>query len=96
MGAEKDKIVVEIQATVDELNELLDDSEKVDKNLETELFGQNSPLDSMGLVNFVVTLEERLASNLGLNVQLANSELMSSSDTPVKSISELAVFIEKM
>ena len=58
---EKHQIRLAVYRSIDRINELLLDENAVAKDDATILVGDNSPLDSMGVTNFLVALEEELA-----------------------------------
>jgi len=61
MMLEKHQIRLAVYRSIDRTNELLLDENAVAKEDTTILVGDNSPLDSMGFINFLVALEEELA-----------------------------------
>jgi acyl carrier protein len=63
-----------------------------DVNEQTPLFGSDSVLDSMGLVNVIVDIESRLRSN-NFDVSLISEQAMSQRNSPFRSVSTLADFI---
>jgi acyl carrier protein len=63
-----------------------------DANEQTPLFGSDSVLDSMGLVNVIVDIESRLRSN-NFDVSLISEQAMSQRNSPFRSVSTLADFI---
>ena len=61
---------------------------------ETKLFGRDSSLDSMGLVNIVVDIESKFAEE-GIEISLMSENAMSRSKSPFISINTLAEFVEE-
>ena len=84
-----DQIISLIYATIDELNELRADDESIPKELETPLFGEKGYLDSLGLVNLIATLEEKLEDELDLEITLVSNEVLCQQDSPFSSIQSL-------
>ena len=66
------------------------------ENETTELFGRDGVLDSMGLVNLVVALEEVIQERYGVAITLADERAMSRSKSPFRTISSLAEYIAKL
>ncbi len=62
---------------------------------EAVIFGPGSPLDSMGLVGFLIDIEEALASQ-GVRISLSDDRAMSQSRSPFRSVSRLAAFIASL
>lgn len=61
---------------------------------ETKLFGRDSSLDSMGLVNVVVDIESEFAEK-GHEISLMSENAMSRRKSPFISVSTLAEFIDE-
>jgi len=79
-----------------DLNTQLPPEQQVEESLEARLFGRGAPLDSIGLVNLIVTVEEQLADVLDLNVTLASEKAMSRRTSPFQSVESLLDFIEEL
>ena len=90
----KETILQLIYSSVDEIN--LDLEEKLEKNELENLFSANSKLDSMGLVNFIVDIEERIQNHFQLDITLADDKAMSQITSPFKTIGSLAEYIESV
>jgi acyl carrier protein len=66
-----------IYEAMEELNEQLPEENNLPKERETVLFGEDGLLDSMGVINLLVILEEKLESNLKISVGLTiDSEIL--------------------
>jgi hypothetical protein len=59
----------------------------------TRLFGSDGILDSLGLVSFIVTVEEALEEKLNISIVLADEKAMSRRTSPFIRISYLADYI---
>ena len=62
----------------------------------TPLFGNEGLLDSMGLVNLIVTLEERIQEEYEILITIADEKAMSRSESPFRNVSTLAEYIEEL
>ncbi len=60
------------------------------------IFGSDGILDSMGLVNLVVTLEERIQDEYGVVITLADERAMSQSRSPFRTVGNFAKYIEAL
>lgn len=60
---------------------------------QTVVFGPSGRLDSLGLVRFVVLVEERLQERLGMAVTLVDERAMSQSRSPFRSVERLVEYI---
>lgn len=82
-----------IYQAVDEINPTLPANARVAKSPETVLYGPGGALDSLGLVNLVVAVEEALANETGLLLTLADQRAMSRRKSPFRTIAVLAEYI---
>lgn len=64
--------------------------------LETPLFGNGSPLDSLDLVMFLVEVESLLADRFGMESPLSDDRAMSQQRSPFRTIETLADYIVSM
>ena len=78
--------------TTNEYFESQDLNEKANEN--TVLFGSESVLDSMGLVNVIIDIESRFLDK-GYEISLTSEKAMSRKQSPFRTISTLAEFIEE-
>lgn len=66
-------------------------------NNETRLIGSNALFDSMGLVTFLVELEEKLEEIYSIQIEVADEKAMSRHRSPFMNIETLTEFlIEKI
>ncbi len=76
------------------LNELRDLDSKLATTADESLFGDGSPLDSMGLVTLTMDVEDAFADQ-GVAVSLSDSRAMSRKQSPFRTIATLVQFIEE-
>lgn len=88
-----EKINEMIDISIDTINEDL--NLKLNKSDDTEIIGGNSPLDSLGVLSFVMELEKNIEEILGLEISLVNDDFLSG-DSPLKNIKELKVHLNKI
>ncbi len=62
----------------------------------TVLFGEGGVLDSISLVNLIVTLEAFVEDNLGAVVVLADERAMSRRHSPFRTIETLASYLREL
>lgn len=92
----KDRIVECIYAAVDEVNLDREDEPPLEKAPETPIYGEASTLDSLGLINFVVAVEENVEGAFGVPVVLGDDSALGRKPSPFDSISELALYVEEL
>jgi acyl carrier protein len=63
---------------------------------ETVLFGLGGELDSLGLVNLVISLEERISDELGVQIALTDERAMSQEHSPFRTVTVLANYISQL
>ena len=90
---EKKQIIELIFEAFDEINPLLPEDKKLEKNIKTEIYGANGILDSLGLVNFIVIMEEILERKLGVSVILSNENTLSQTSNLFKSVDEFSNYL---
>ena len=89
----KEKIIQVIYTTIDEINQQFDTEEKIDKNINTILFGENGKLDSLGLINLITGVEQNIEDEFDVSITLADERAMSQENTPFKDVGSLAEYI---
>lgn len=80
---------------LEEVNLTLPESMQLERSADSVIFGRGGKLDSLGLVNFVLAVEEKL-STLGLNVSLTDQRAMSRTRSPFRSVKTLSAFVEEI
>jgi len=86
------KIIFE---AIDNINEelRLEGERAIVKAPATVLFGSNSKLDSLGLINLIVAIEEKIEEEYDVNITLADEKAMSQMDSPFKTVESLVNYI---
>ncbi len=77
---------------IDEFNRTLPAEKRLEKALDTTLFGKNG-LDSIGLVNLIVAAEQRIEEDFGIPISLADERAMSQEKSPFRTVDTLANYI---
>lgn len=85
-----------IYAAIDEINADLDLSEKIEKKEDTIIFGDNNSLDSIGLVNFITIIEQKIEDATGKFISIADERAMSMENNPFKTVASLKAYIEML
>lgn len=85
--SEVSKIIIEI---IKEYFESQDIKEKATE--ETVLFGKNSVLDSLGLVNVIIDIESKFLDE-GYEILLTSEKAMSRSNSPFRAVETLSEYI---
>lgn len=90
------KVVECIYAAVDEANDERDGKPPIDKSPRTPIHGDASGLDSLGLINFVVAVEENVEAAFGTPIMLADDRALSQDPSPFDSIEALTGYVEQL
>ncbi len=64
--------------------------------LETKLMGSNAIFDSIGLVSFIVGVEERIEDKTGKAIRLVSEKAMSRSASPFLTLDTLSKYIDEL
>ena len=82
---------------IDALKQVYDDqniSFKIDLNSDIKLFGSEANLDSLGLINLIVAVEQKIEDIFETVITLADERAMSQDLSPFESIMSLTDYIE--
>lgn len=82
--------------SIDELNQTSATGENVDKSEDIILYGKNGQLDSLGLVNLIVIIEQNIEDFFNCSITLADERAMSQKNSPFKSINSLVEYISNL
>ena len=85
-----------IYETMDKINRQLPVEQKLTKSKETILFGGSSTLDSLGLVNFIISTEQKIEEIFGVCLSLADEKAMSQLSSPFRNVNTLIAYILKL
>jgi acyl carrier protein len=89
-----EKVLQCVYAAVDEANDNREDLPPLAKSRDTLIHDANSGLDSLGLVNFVVAVEEEVERSLGVTIALSDDRALSTEPSPLRSVGSLTEYIE--
>ena len=90
------KVIETILETIKEYNDGLSKDMQISTDLDSSLYGRSSSLDSMGLVSFIVGLEQNIEDKFNQSISLADEKAMSQKSSPYQNINSLADYILKL
>ena len=90
----KKKIIEIIFKSIEEMNQLNDN--KIILDVKTQLFGGNCGLDSLGLVNLIVSIEGNINSEYNVSISIADEKAMSQKHSQFKSVDTLADYVVEL
>lgn len=86
-------LIIDVAA---ELNTIQDTKIAVERGADAPLYGRAGVLDSLGLVTFVVAVEEAIEDKLNASIVLADEKAMSQQSSPFLTIGTLARYADKL
>ncbi|SEK00912.1 hypothetical protein [Paraburkholderia diazotrophica] len=86
----RERIIKIIWSAIDRENDLRDTPIDVSAGEDTQLYGLNGQVDSLGLVSLVVEVESEIERKLGASVTLVSDRAMSARRSPFATIASLA------
>jgi len=78
------------------LNVQLPEEQRIRKSLSTVLFGAGGTLDSLGLANFIVILEQKLEESYGFRVDLTEDDPFSPTTGHFRTVQSLATYVSEL
>ncbi len=87
----KENIIKIIFNSINEINTLYDYD--IEKTLTTPLFGPASALDSLGLVNLIVSVEDAINTEFNTQISIADEKAMSQTRSPFRNVESLTDYI---
>lgn len=92
--------IEKIQSVIFDSMKMLNEQFPAEKQLEmksdTILFGKGASLDSLGLVNLIVLVEENVLDKFGRSITLADERAMSQKSSPFRTVQTLSEYIDKL
>lgn len=85
-----------VLSAVEELNLQQPDDRQLEFSPDTQLFGRGSKLDSLGLVNLIVMVEEKIMDQLDAVITIADERAMSQKHSPFRTIRSLAEYVVEL
>jgi acyl carrier protein len=84
-----------ILAAIDIVNQSRLPNEQLAMHAEASIFGDGSPLDSLGLVSLLIEIEDQLAAR-GWTVSLSDERAMSQKRSPFRDVPSLVAYIQSL
>lgn len=89
----EDRVRAAIYRAVDEVNEGLPPERRLEKSPQTVLFGKGGRLDSLGLVGFIVEVEQKIEEEFNVSLTLADERAMSQQHSPFMTLDALSAYV---
>jgi len=91
-SVDRSRVLALLYAAIDEVNSGLAAEKQLAKSPQEALFGAGGRLDSLGLVNLVVALEQHLFEAFQHEVVIASEAAMSRRNSPFRTVESLAEY----
>jgi acyl carrier protein len=88
-----DKLIYD---TLNEIIEVLPKIIKFEENNDTPLYGGEGQLDSLGLVTFLINLEQKIEDELNIEITIASEKAMSQKNSPFRTIGSLIDYLNQL
>jgi acyl carrier protein len=89
----EERVRAAIYRAVDEMNEQLPPDRRLEKSPQTSLFGKGGHLDSLGLVGFIIEVEQKIEEEFGVSLTLADERAMSQQHSPFMTLDALSGYV---
>ena len=89
-----EKVIDLIFETIDKFNNEYSNEIQLEKSSHTALLGRGSKLDSLGLINLIVAVEQNVEDKFDITITLADERAMSQEISPFRTVGSLADYIE--
>ena len=81
---------------IKDYNDEVEEKNILPLSLDLELFGKDGRLDSLGLVNLIMCIEEKFEEHTGSSIVIADEKAMSQSNSPFRSVNTLAEYMASL
>ena len=89
----RERVAAVIYRAIDEVNAQLPPSDRLEMGRDTVLFGREGGLDSLTLVNLILSVEGLVEKDFGRAVPLSIAEMLFETDSPFTSVGALGEYI---
>jgi len=78
---------------IDAVNALAPEDRRIPKSEAVELLGDAAGVDSLGLINLIVTVEQQVETRFGRTISLTGDDELTRSDGPLRTVGALADYV---
>ena len=91
-----ERISKAVFAAVDDVNEQLPAGVQIDKALDAPLYGASGKLESLDFVTLIMEVEEKINSEFGSDITIADDNLLSKEKSPFSSLRTLIDYLQEL
>ena len=92
----REEVLDIVYRVMDELNEEHASESRLPLSKDTVIFGSESNLDSLGLVNLIVGIEQGILEELDLEIIIVSDKAMSRKRSPFRTVGSLVDYIVEL
>ena len=85
-----------VYAAVDEMNSQLPKQAQIAKTVDSPLYGRSGKLESLDFVTFIMEVEEKIKSEFGIEITIADENLLSREKSPFSTLGSLIEYLENI
>ncbi len=93
--ADRDRITKAVYLAVDALNAELPAGVSVEKSLDAPVYGAGGKLESLDIVTLIMEVEEKINTEFGTDITIADENLLSKQKSPFSTIGTLIDYLEE-
>lgn len=93
---DQERITTAVYGAVDELNSQLPKGAQIEKSPDAPLYGVGGKLESLDFVTFIMEVEERIKTEFGLDITIADENLLSKEKSPFSNLRTLIEYLEEL
>jgi acyl carrier protein len=94
--ANQERITAAVYAAVDELNSQLPKGAQIEKSPDAPLYGTGGKLESLDFVTFIMEVEEKIKTEFGVDLTIADENLLSKEKSPFSNLRTLIEYLEEL
>jgi acyl carrier protein len=96
MDPTREQIIDVIYASVDELNALMGNKQKMQKSPQTVILKDGTGLDSLGFINLISLVEQKCEEHFGKSLVLTQTDNKVGPKDPFETIETLVQYVEAL
>ena len=91
-----ERILKAVYDAIDALNAQLPPGVAVEKSLDAPLYGASGKLESLDFVTLVMEVEEKIKTEFGVDITIADENLLSKEQSPFLNVRTLIEYLEEV
>ena len=92
----QERITTAVYSAVEELNSQLPKGAQIEKSPDAPLYGATGKLESLDFVTFIMEVEEKIKREFGVDITIADENLLSKEKSPFSSLRTLIEYLEEI